>query len=151
MREFTGLKNADRLYFEILKIRSVFQKENKSSGLSFIEGERDIPFQIKHMYMISEPEQDRQRGFYEEDGGWHFLVCPYGCIDVVVDTGDVRKTITLSEPYTGLLLNAEVWREINWRKHDSVLCLMTSEQYDDRKLHRGYDEYQQFLQDRNRV
>lgn len=149
MKEFDDLKNVDRLYFEKIKIRSVFQKEDKSSGLSFIESERDIPFQIKHIYMIAESDQDRQRGFCKEEGGWHFLFCPYGCIDVVVDTGDVRKTITLSNPYTGLLLNAGLWREINWKEHDSVLCLVTSEQYDNRKLSHGYDEYQQFLRDRN--
>lgn len=38
--------------YEIIKIRTVMNKDAGNSGLSFIEGEHDIPFDIKRMYFV---------------------------------------------------------------------------------------------------
>ncbi|MCR5204108.1 MAG: FdtA/QdtA family cupin domain-containing protein [Lachnospiraceae bacterium] len=134
--------------YEIVKIRTALQKDDQNTGLSFFEGEHDIPFRISRLYTIYEKEQEHQKGFHAHKKSWHLLFCPYGVIDVIVDTGQDRKTISLTDPSIGLILHPSVWREIYWRKPGSVLCVAASGHYDADKLKDDYAEYQKFLQDK---
>lgn len=136
------------LDFEIVKIRTALQKDDKDTGLSFFEGEHDIPFRISRVYTIFESEQENQRGFHAHKQSWHLLFCPYGTIDVAVDTGRERKTISLNDPSMGLILHPSVWREIFWRKSGSVLCVAASGHYEPEKLRDSYDDYVKFLQEK---
>ncbi len=140
---------AKSLDFEVIKIRTALQKNDTNTGLSFFEGEHDIPFRITRFYTIFESEQDKQKGFHAHKQSWHLLFCPYGRIDVMVDTGRDRKTITLDDPSVGLILQPRIWREILWKKSGSVLCVAASGHYDVEKLRNDYGEYQKFLQEKD--
>lgn len=149
MRIPVYMASADKVFeYEIVKIRTALQKDDQSTGLSFFEGEHDIPFRISRLYTIYEQEQDHQKGFHAHKKSWHLLFCPYGVIDVIVDTGQDRKTISLTDPSIGLILHPSVWREIYWRKPGSVLCVAASGHYDADRLKDDYAEYQKFLQDK---
>ncbi len=136
------------LEFEVVKIRTALQKDDTNTGLSFFEGEHDIPFKINRIYTIFESEQDNQKGYHAHKQSWHFLFCPFGSIAVIVDTGKERKTILLSDPSTGLILHPGLWREIIWKKTGSILCVAASGHYDSDKLRNNYYEYLKFLQAR---
>ena len=131
--------------YEIIKIRTALQREDKSSGLSFFEGEHDIPFKISRLYTIFESDQENQKGFHAHKQSWHLLFCPYGEIDVIVDTGRERKTISLDTPSIGLILHPSIWREMIWKKSGSILCVAASGHYDADKLRDDYDEYMRFV------
>ncbi len=135
-------------YYELVKIRTALSKDDKSTGLSFFEAEHDIPFRISRFYTIFESEQDHQKGFHPHKQSWHLLFCPYGSIDVQIDTGRERKTISLSDPATGLILHPSVWREMFWRKPGSVLCVAASGHYESNKLRNDYSAYLKFLQEK---
>ncbi len=136
------------LVFEVVKIRTALQKDDQNTGLSFFESEHDVPFRISRLYTIFETEQDKQKGYHAHKQSWHLMFCPYGSIDVLVDTGKERKTISLSDPSTGLILHPSVWREMLWRKSGSVLCVAASGHYDTDKLRSDYKEYLRFLQEK---
>ena len=136
------------LGFEVVKIRTALQKDDNNTGLSFFEGEHDIPFRINRIYTIFESEQDNQKGYHAHKQSWHFLFCPFGSIAVIVDTGKERKTILLSDPSTGLILHPGLWREIVWKKSGSILCVAASGHYDSDRLRNNYYEYLKFLQAR---
>ena len=137
------------LSYEVVKIRTALQKNDADTGLSFFEAEHDIPFRISRLYTIYESEQEKQRGFYAHKQSWHLLFCPYGSIDVIVDTGKKRETIALHAPSAGLILHPSVWREIIWKKQNSVLCVAASGHYETEKMIGDYDEYIKFLQERD--
>lgn len=136
------------LDYEVIKIRTALQKDDKNTGLSFFEGEHDIPFRISRFYTIFESEQDNQNGFHAHKQSWHLLFCPHGSIDVIVDTGKERETINLSDPSTGLILHPSVWREMYWKRTGSVLCVAASGHYDSDRLRDDYNEYLKFLQEK---
>ena len=136
------------LEYEILKIRTALSGNDKDTGLSFFESEHDIPFQIRRLYTIYESEQDKQKGFHAHKQSWHLLICLYGSIDVMVDTGKEHRTINLSDPSIGLILHPSIWREMIWKKPGSVLCVAASGHYDAEKLRTDYGEYQKFLQEK---
>ena len=140
-----GKKN---FYYEVVKIRTALQKDDAHTGLSFFEGEHDIPFRISRLYSIYESEQNHQRGFHPHKQSWHLLFCPYGSIDVYIDTGKENKHILLDDPSIGLILHPSVWREMTWVKSSSVLCVAASGHYDADKLRNDYEAYQKFLKEK---
>lgn len=135
-------------YYEVVKIRTALQKDDTHSGLSFFEGEHDIPFRITRIYSIYESEQDHQKGFHPHKQSWHLLFCPYGCIDVYIDTGKESRHILLDDPSVGLILHPSVWREMTWKKPGSVLCVAASGHYDSDKLRNDHNAYLKFLKEK---
>lgn len=136
-----------RFDYKIVKINTVLQEDNET-GLSFFESEQDIPFRINRLYTIFKQEEDAQRGFYVYKQSWHMFICPYGEINIYIDTGKEKKNILLSRPSEGLILHPSVWREITWKMPESVLCVVASGHYDSGKLNVNHDDYIKFLQGR---
>ena len=127
--------------YQIIKINTVWNKDPKLGGLSFVESERDIPFAIKRIYCIYKTEENQHRGFHAHKKNWQLLFCPYGAIDIILTDGEKTETILLDNPSKGLVLYPGLWREMIWRQDDSVLCVAASEYYDPNEYIRNYDEY----------
>lgn len=127
--------------YEIMKIRSAVSPDSRYGGLSFVEGERDIPFAIKRIYCIYETEKGLHRGFHAHKLNYQLLFCPYGKIDIIIDDGMEKETVTLNRPDKGLILTPGLWREMIWRETGSVLCVAASEYYDPKEYIRNYDEF----------
>lgn len=127
--------------YRIIDVKTVRDKEDKYGSLSFLEGKRDIPFPIRRVYWITETEADLHRGFHAHKLNCQLLFCPYGVIDIILDDGKKRETVTLDEPGKGLILMPGLWREMRWQKSGSVLCVLASEYYDADEYIRDYDEF----------
>lgn len=134
--------------YEIIKIRTVMNKDAGNSGLSFVEGEHDIPFDIKRMYFVYKDEEEMQKGFHPHKQSWHLLFCPNGRIDVIIDNGTKRETVSLDSPEKGLILHPGLWREIIWKEEKSVLCVAASGHYEAYKYKKNYELYLRFLEER---
>lgn len=133
--------------YNLKSLRTVMNKNPKLGGLSFVEGQRDIPFEIKRIYCIYKTEENQHRGFHAHKKNWQLLFCPYGAVDIVLTDGRETDTITLDEPSKGLVLHPGLWREMIWKHDDSVLCVAASEYYDPDEYIRDYDEYLQYARD----
>lgn len=131
--------------YEVIRIRTAVTKNELDSGLSFLEGEQDIPFPIDRLYCIYETEGNEQCGFDEREQSQYILFCPYGEIDVLVDDGTQRETIILNSPSIGLMFGSSMWREITWRQKKSVLCIAAHGHYDKRYLCDDYNAYLNFI------
>ncbi len=112
-----------------------------SGELSFFEGARDIPFDIKRIYFISKVPEGVRRGFHAHRTLKQFLFCPYGRIQLVLENKDSREEIELSDPSVGVVIEGCVWREMLWIQKDSVLCVAASEYYDPDDYIRDYDSF----------
>ena len=112
--------------------------------LSFFEGESDVPFDIKRIYYISKVPEGTRRGFHAHKKLKQLLFCPYGKIQLILDNGNVREEINLSDPSIGIVIEGSVWREMLWLQKDSVLCVAASEHYDPEDYIRDYNEFLKF-------
>ena len=127
--------------YRVLEIKRIDHKDPKYGALMFLEGERDIPFPIRRVYWITETDADMFRGFHAHKLNCQLLYCPYGKIDIILDDGKEKTTITLDRPEKGLLLMPGLWREMVWRESGSILCVLASEYYDESEYIRNYDEF----------
>ena len=135
--------------YEVIRIKTVMNPDPACGGLSFFEGERDIPFKIRRFYCIYEVDEGVHRGFHAHKLNWQLLFCPYGRIDIILDSGSERETVTLDEPSKGLILHPGLWREMVWREPKSVLCVAASEYYDPNEYIRDYDAFLEFTRNKS--
>lgn len=109
--------------------------------LSFFEGANDLPFDIKRIYYISKVPEGIRRGFHAHKELKQLLFCPYGRIQLVLDNGEKREEIELSDPSIGVLIEQPVWREMLWLQKDSVLCVAASDYYKEEDYIRDYSKF----------
>lgn len=127
--------------YRVINVTTIQNDNPKYGALSFLESKRDIPFPIRRVYWITETEADLHRGFHAHKLNCQLLYCPYGVIDIILDDGINKTTVTLDRPSKGLILMPGLWREMVWRQSGSVLCVLASEYYDATEYIRNYDEF----------
>ena len=113
--------------------------------LSFFEGIHDIPFDIKRMYYISKVPEGVRRGFHAHKNLKQLLFCPYGRIQLILDDGNRREEVELSDPSIGVVIDKPIWREMLWMEKNSVLCVAASEYYDVEDYIRDYEEFKTYV------
>ena len=113
--------------------------------LSIFESQHDIPFAIKRFYFISKVPEGIRRGFHAHKKLKQLLFCPYGRIQLILETEKGREEIELSDPSIGIIIEKVTWREMLWLQKDSVLCVAASEYYDTSDYIRDYDEFKEYL------
>ncbi len=120
-------------------IRTV--NSNSLGSLSFFEGEKDIPFDIKRIYYIYNVPRNGKRGEHAHKGLKQFLWCPYGKIKIIVDNGFKKEEILLDSPNKGLFIGKGIWHDMIWLTENAVLCVAASDYYDESDYIRDYDEF----------
>lgn len=127
--------------YRVIDVKTIQNPDPHYGSLSFLEGKRDIPFPIRRVYWITETEADLHRGFHAHKLNCQLLYCPYGVIDIILDDGEKKTTVTLDRPGKGLILMPGLWREMVWQQSGSVLCVLASEYYDAQEYIRDYSEF----------
>lgn len=130
----------------IIKIKTVPTIE--AGALSFFEATKDIPFEIKRIYFISQVPEGARRGFHAHKKLKQLLFCPYGKIQLVLDTGESggsREEITLNDPSIGIVIDKPVWREMLWLEKNSVLVVAASDFYTEDDYLRNYDDFLKYV------
>lgn len=125
--------------YNIIQIKSV---ATASMGtLSFFEGLKDVPFDIKRIYYIYDAPKGTQRGGHAHRNLRQILFCPYGNIEIVLDDASQRQSVMLDNPSKGLLIGPGLWREMIWHSDRAVLCVAASEYYDEGDYIRNYEDF----------
>lgn len=130
-------------YNKIIDLRS-FGNENEGY-LTFFESLSEIPFSIKRVYYTHSVPVDTKRGMHAHKTLQQLLWCPYGEVEVVLDNGEEKVSYTLDSPKQGLLILKGYWRDIFFRKENSVLCVAASDYYSEEDYIRDYSEFLQYV------
>ena len=110
-------------------------------NLTFVEGERHIPFDIRRVYYLYDVPGGETRGGHAHRVLHEFIVAISGSFDVVVDDGREGKTFPLNRSYYGLHLPNMIWRELVNFSSGSVCLVLASDLYDEADYYRDYDEF----------
>lgn len=110
-------------------------------NLTFVEGGRNIPFDIKRVFYLYDVPGGESRGGHAHKKCKQFIVAMSGSFDVVVNDGEKRRTFTLNRSYYGLYLPSMIWREMANFSSGSVCMVLASEIYEESDYFRQYDEF----------
>jgi WxcM-like, C-terminal len=111
-------------------------------NLTFIEGERHVPFTIRRVYYLYDVPGGESRGGHAHKQLEQFIIAASGSFDVLVDDGKQRQRFFLNRSYYGLYLPRMMWRELENFSSGSVCLVLASQTFEESDYYR---DYQQFL------
>jgi dTDP-4-dehydrorhamnose 3,5-epimerase-like enzyme len=123
-----------------------FPKITEPRGnLSFIEGNKHIPFSIKRVYYLYDVPSGATRGGHAHKTLYEMMIALSGSFDVVLDDGKEKKTFFLNRPHYGLLIPPGVWRELENFSSNSVALALASQIYIEEDYIRDYEVFKKMI------
>ncbi len=110
-------------------------------NLTFIEGNRHVPFQIQRVYYLYDTPGGAERGGHAHKGLHQLIVAMSGSYDVILDDGKEKKRYHLNRSYYGLYVCPMVWRELDNFSSGAVCLVLASNLYDESDYYRDYQEF----------
>ncbi len=114
-------------------------------NLTFLEGTKHIPFEIKRVFYLYDVPGGAERGGHALKTCEQFLIAMSGSFDVIVYDGKENKRIHMNRSYNGLYLPPMVWREMDNFSSGSVCLALASQPYNEAEYFRDYKGYIQAL------
>jgi glyoxylate utilization-related uncharacterized protein len=110
-------------------------------NLTFIEGNKHIPFSIARAYWIYDVPGGESRGSHAYRTLEECIIAISGSFDVYLSDGSAEKIITLNRAYYGLYVPPMIWRSMKNFSTNSVALVLGSKPYDPSDYIRDYHEY----------
>lgn len=127
------------------------QRGDERGHLVIVEGQQDIPFDIKRIFYIYGSDETVVRGQHANRKTEFVLINVAGSCKVKVRDGKGNEAVfLLNRPHTGIYLPKMVWKDMYDFSRDSVLLCLASEHYDAAEYIREYDEYLKFVNEEER-
>ena len=110
-------------------------------NLTFIEGNRHVPFSIQRVYYLYDVPGFAERGGHAHKNLHQLIIAMSGSFDVVLDDGAEKKRFHLNRSYSGLYVCPMIWREIDNFSSGSVCMVLASNRYEEDDYYRDYEQY----------
>lgn len=123
------------------KIISLPKISDPRGNLSFIEGKKHIPFEIKRVYYLYDMPAESERGAHGHKELEQLIVPLAGSFEIVVDNGVEKQTFSLRKPWEGLYIPPMMWRELKNFSSGVVCLVLASAYYDEKDYYRDYKEF----------
>ncbi|HEU0050076.1 MAG TPA: FdtA/QdtA family cupin domain-containing protein [Nitrososphaera sp.] len=110
-------------------------------NLTFVEGGRHVPFDIKRIFYLYDVPGGADRAGHALKTCHQFLIAMSGSFDVVVDDGRNKARFHLNRSYYGFYIPRMTWRELDNFSSGSVCLVLASEYYDEADYYRVYSDF----------
>lgn len=110
-------------------------------NLTFVEGNKHIPFDISRIYYLYDVPGGSERGGHAHKALKQLIVAVSGSFEVTLDDGYKKKKYHLNKPFIGLYIAPMIWRELTNFSSGSVCVVFASERYDEADYYRNYNEF----------
>ncbi len=110
-------------------------------SLSFVEGGRHIPFDIRRVYYLYDMPVDAERGAHGHLALEQLIVPISGAFDIILDDGTRKKVVHLDNPAQGLYVCPMMWRNLCNFTSDAVVLVFASLPYDEADYFRDYNDF----------
>jgi oxalate decarboxylase/phosphoglucose isomerase-like protein (cupin superfamily) len=110
-------------------------------NLTFIEGGRHVPFEIKRVYYLYDVPGGAARGGHAHKALHQLIVAMSGSFDILLDDGVGAHRFHLNRSYYGLYIPPMIWREIDNFSSGSVCMVLASEWFDEDDYYRDHGQF----------
>lgn len=117
-------------------------------NLTFIEGTRHIPFEIRRVYYLYDVPGGATRAGHGHRSLQQLMIAISGSFDVELDDGFTKKKYHLNRSYYGLYIPSMIWRDIDNFSSGSVCAVLASDFFDESDYFRNYDGYIQAVKNK---
>lgn len=109
-------------------------------NLAVIEKEV-LPYAIKRVYYLHDVPSGAYRGGHAHKECKELLIAVSGSFEVVLDNGSTKERVMLNKPNQGLLIDVNIWRELENFSSGAVCLVLASHEYDEDDYIRNYETY----------
>ena len=106
-----------------------------------LEGNVDIPFDIKRVFYIYGTQEGVSRGNHAHYKANQFLIVLNGACKVTLDDGTTKETFVLDEPNLGLYQSKMIWGTMHDFSSDCVLLVLADDVYNEKDYIRTYETF----------
>jgi hypothetical protein len=117
-------------------------------NLTFVEGMRHIPFDIRRVYYLYDVPGGAERGGHAHKDLEEVIIAMSGSFDVTVDTGEEKVVYHMNRSYYGLY-SRFVWRFLSNFSSGSVCLVLASLPYDEADYYRDYAKFIEAVRQRS--
>lgn len=118
------------------------QYGDERGHLVIVEGEKDIPFEIKRAFYIYGSDAKVVRGQHANRESEFVLINVAGTSKVKVKDGEGNEAVyCLNRPHTGIYLPTMIWKDMYDFSADSVLLVLASTHYNPDEYIRNYADF----------
>ena len=136
-----------------MKINSVYdcailplnKIHNRAGNITIVEGQKNIPFNIRRIYYLYDIPGGEDRGGHAHKVLTQLIVAASGSFDVLLNDGVNKKIVTLNRPDYGLLIVPGIWRELMSFSSGAICLVLASHHYNEKDYLRNYSDYKTFL------
>ena len=121
------------------------QFQDIRGGLTPLELNKGLPFLPKRVFLVYSVGGEKVRGEHAHKECAQFLIAANGSLSVMIDDGQERIEVSLTDPTIGLYLAPKVWGVQYKFSRDAVLLVAASHNYDADDYIRDYDDFLAYL------
>lgn len=114
---------------------------NREGNITIVEGQKNIPFDVKRIYYLYDIPGGEARGGHAHKELYQLVVAAGGSFDVLLDDGINKKIVTLNRPDYGLLVVPGIWRELFEFSSGAISLVLASHVYDENDYIREYNNF----------
>lgn len=133
------MKNRSSVYDCV--ILPLTKMHNRAGNITIVEGEMNIPFEVKRIYYLYDIPGGENRGGHAHMELSQLIVAASGSFDVLLDDGMNKKIVTLNRPDYGLLVVPGIWRELMEFSSGGICLVLASHKYDELDYIRNKENY----------
>ena len=109
--------------------------------LTFLEGGRHVPFDIRRVYYLYNVPVDSERGGHAQRTLEQVVFALSGSFRMRIDDGQTKADVWLRDPRQGLYIRNMIWREMDLFSQGAVCMVIASHRYDEADYYRDYGEF----------
>jgi len=110
-------------------------------NLTFIEGNRHVPFEIKRVYYLYDVPGGADRGGHAHKSLHQLMIAMSGSFDVLLDDGGETRKFHLNRSYYGLYISPMIWRTLNNFSSGAVCMVLASDYFTESDYFREYADF----------
>jgi oxalate decarboxylase/phosphoglucose isomerase-like protein (cupin superfamily) len=137
IQDFSSLEKCKLIFFPKIA--------DRRGNLSFIEENRQVPFDIKRIFFLYDVPSGASRGGHAHKELQQIIIALSGSFDVILDDGFVKKTLSLNRPHYGLYIPPGIWSELTNFSSNSLALSLASDVYNESDYIRDYEEYKRMV------
>lgn len=114
---------------------------HEKGNISVVENEKEVPFDVNRIYYLYDIPGGEERGAHAHKALKQLIIAASGSFDIILDDGNVKRSVTLNRPYIGLLVVPGIWRELINFSSGAICMVLASHKYDESDYIRNYEEF----------
>ena len=123
------------------KIINLPKIHDPRGNLTFIEGTKHIPFDIKRVYYLYDVPGGAERGGHAHKDLHQIIIAIAGSFDVVINDGSDAQRFHLNRSYFGLYVCPMIWRELDNFSSGSVCLVLASDYFSEADYIRDFTQF----------